>query len=75
MTWQTVDKEQNRERCREFVAFIADATANHFGTFVAFEEGGWLVVATWDGSGFNDRLRDLIAADGGKPQTLPERAA
>jgi hypothetical protein len=42
---------------------------------VAFEEGGWLVVATWDGSGFNDRLRDLIAADGGKPQTLPERAA
>lgn len=73
MGWQNIDVETNREQCREFVRFIEDQTRDQLGTFVAFEEGNWLVVATWNGSGFNDSLRGLIAADGGKPQTIPVR--
>jgi hypothetical protein len=72
---QEILKETNRERCRDFVRFIQDATSDGLGAFTAFEYDGWLVVATWNGSGFNGLLRDLIAADGGKPQTVPEAGA
>jgi hypothetical protein len=68
-----VRKEENRNRTRDFVKFLQDSTADQLGTFVAFEHDGWLVVASWDGSGFNDRLRDLVASERGKPQTIPPK--
>lgn len=70
-----IARAENRARCRAFVQFISDVTADRLGTFVAYEHDGWLVVATWDGSGFNDRLRDLIASERGKPQTISDEDA